>query len=98
MLSDRIKKMHEGKLSKEDKQAIFDKSISKIDNKLQNFYKRVPKVFRNMFVKNYFNKTSKTMAIKGKCLDCSNFDREEITNCHMRQCALWNFRPYRPKK
>jgi hypothetical protein len=33
-------------------------------------------------------------AIKAKCLDCSNFQREEIKYCQVVDCALYPIRPY----
>lgn len=34
-------------------------------------------------------------AIKLKCIDCSNFQKEEIKHCQCFDCALWPIRPYR---
>lgn len=36
-------------------------------------------------------------AIKAKCLDCSNFTTEEISQCRAYKCPLWMYRPYRVK-
>lgn len=36
-------------------------------------------------------------AIKLKCIDCCCGDKKEITNCTIKECSLWNFRPYRSK-
>lgn len=34
-------------------------------------------------------------AIRLKCLECANFDREEIKNCQCGDtCSLWSLRPY----
>ncbi len=33
-------------------------------------------------------------AIRGKCLDCANFQTEEIKQCQCFDCPLWPIRPY----
>jgi hypothetical protein len=37
---------------------------------------------------------SPRQAIKARCLQCSNFQRDEVANCTVIRCALWQFRPY----
>ena len=36
-------------------------------------------------------------AVKQKCLQCSGYQREEVTECKVITCALHPVRPYRPK-
>lgn len=36
-------------------------------------------------------------AIKARCLQCSNYQRDEIANCTVYCCALWQFRPFQDK-
>ena len=43
------------------------------------------------------NPKSLRLAINAKCWDCSNFQREEIANCHLTKCGLWHVRPYQKK-
>lgn len=38
---------------------------------------------------------SKAAAIKAKCLDCTCWQRMEITNCPVTACPLYPHRPYR---
>lgn len=38
-------------------------------------------------------KCSRSQALKAKCLDCSNFNRDEVDNCTVTTCPLWHFRP-----
>ena len=33
-------------------------------------------------------------AIKAKCLDCTAYQRVEITNCGAIYCPLWIYRPF----
>lgn len=34
-------------------------------------------------------------ALKAKCFECCNGQREEIKHCPITDCALYNFRPYK---
>lgn len=38
---------------------------------------------------------SRAKAIHAKCWDCTGFQREEIRQCTMTECSLYNFRPYK---
>ena len=44
--------------------------------------------------------TSKTLRkrIKAKCLDCTGFQREEVTKCTTKVCPLWDVRPYQKEE
>lgn len=92
--SEKIKKMQEGRLSSTAKQALFEAAMAVMNDSDRSYYQRLPKAYRLLLLKNYSNKTSKSTAIKCKCLDCSNFDRTKIINCTRRSCPLWNFRPF----
>ena len=37
-------------------------------------------------------------AIKAKCLDCCNFDRQEVAECTVTTCPLHVWRPFQAKK
>ena len=41
--------------------------------------------------------TPRSAAIRIKCLQCTNYQREEITNCAVNTCALLQVRPYQVK-
>ena len=41
-----------------------------------------------------FSGKSKANAIKAKCLSCSNFQRDEITQCGATTCPLYAVRPF----
>lgn len=43
-----------------------------------------------------FTSNSRSTGIEVKCLQCSNYQRDEIVNCHVESCGLYNFRPYKP--
>lgn len=44
-----------------------------------------------------YTSNSRTSAIDVKCLQCSNFQRDEVINCKVESCGLYKFRPYQPK-
>lgn len=48
-------------------------------------------------VKKKIAKGSLRMAIKLKCLDCSNFQKKEVRNCPVTSCPLWAVRPFQEK-
>ena len=54
-------------------------------------------VRKNPLEKLQENPKSLRLAINAKCWDCSNFQREEIANCHLTKCGLWHVRPYQKK-
>lgn len=62
-----------------------------------NYLKLVPPMYQKMLLDLFRGKNSKATALKAKCLDCSCYQKEEITNCPVKQCPLWNFRPYQKK-
>lgn len=35
-------------------------------------------------------------AVRDKCLDCSGNSRENVANCHVKSCALYQLRPFKP--
>lgn len=41
-----------------------------------------------------FAGNSKAAGIKAKCLDCTGWQRKEITLCGVEACPLWLYRPY----
>lgn len=53
---------------------------------------------RNPTMKALFSKAyqgrSKAAALKAKCLDCSCFQRKEVTLCTVQTCPLWHYRPF----
>jgi len=39
----------------------------------------------------------RSTAIRVKCLQCCNYEREQISECTVITCALWPVRPYQDK-
>lgn len=46
------------------------------------------------FLKAFTKRASALGAIKAKCLDCTNEQPIEITECPVTVCPLWKYRPY----
>lgn len=40
------------------------------------------------------NPKSLRLAINAKCYDCVCYIKKEITRCEIKNCPLWNVRPY----
>jgi hypothetical protein len=68
----------------------FKESVKK---RLDDIQKHTPKLYP-LFFKVYADQTPLSKAVKAKCLDCSCWQPDEITNCTVFTCPLWNFRPY----
>jgi len=82
-----LKKMQEGRINKE-KTPKQDMDVVKLTS-------CTPSTFHGTVKK--IKKGSLTAAVKLKCLECSGYHIEEVRNCPIENCALWNFRPYRDK-
>lgn len=53
----------------------------------------VPESQKNIFAL-AFSGGSKAKALQAKCLQCSNFDRAEVTACTVTTCPVHAVRPY----
>ena len=36
-------------------------------------------------------------SVKAKCLECSTWQQDEVTNCTVKACPLWHIRPFQKK-
>ena len=45
-----------------------------------------------------FSGKSKALAIKAKCIECSNLQKQEVALCQVLGCPLYPYRPYRGAK
>lgn len=90
---DRSKAQH----SKDDFDALFEKSTTK-NTLLNNYLRKLKKSYRRLFYDVFYGKKSYSKAVKAKCLDCSCFERVEITHCEVKTCPLYKIRPYQVKK
>jgi len=78
-----------------NKEILFEKFIAVASEKEKIFLNSLQISYQFLFLKNYFGVITRSQAIKLKCLDCTNYQREEITNCTIKKCALFKFRPYK---
>ena len=65
-----------------------------MNEKQKQWIAKIPKVYQQNY-KTAMSSKSRAAAIKAKCLDCTNWQRVEITNCPVDTCPLWLYRPYR---
>lgn len=52
---------------------------------------------KNVFLKAFSGK-AKAAAIKAKCIECSNLQKQEVAGCLVYGCPLFRYRPYRGAK
>lgn len=71
---------------------------SEMTARQQSSVDRAPEMSKGVLAHAYLATCSPRAAIKAKCLDCCNFDREEVRNCAVEACPLHSFRPYLAKK
>ncbi|QEZ44721.1 hypothetical protein [Cupriavidus oxalaticus] len=55
-----------------------------------------PHLYRGIVERAYTGR-SKAVALKAFCLQCSNYQRNEVADCRVYRCALWLVRPYQEK-
>lgn len=73
--------------------AIVAKFISENNDQLKNYFRGVPKAMQRGWLDSFLAKNSAKKAIKAKCYDCSGYARSEASNCAVRTCPLWQYRP-----
>lgn len=93
-----IKEMHKFRKTRDEveseRAAIVNSNV--ISHVQKNYIqKSIPKhywkLYFDLIAKNH---NKKTKAIQAKCLDCCCYVREEITQCTVTTCPLYNMRPY----
>jgi hypothetical protein len=78
----------------EEKKRIFDKFNEESPDHIRNYFKMVPKTYKWLWYKCFAGVSTRPEAIKAKCIDCSGYIKEEIIECTVKTCPLWNHRPY----
>jgi hypothetical protein len=58
----------------------------------------LPPAYKKVFLEVFVGAKSFPKLLKAKCLDCTCYQREEITLCQVRLCPLWKYRPYQKKQ
>ena len=64
--------------------------------KVDEYVEQIPVSARSICDKAFSGESSALNAIRAKCLDCSCWQRDEITHCRVLRCPLWKWRPYQP--
>lgn len=84
------------KLSKDQKRAMQAGRSKKKNFDVSAMRKNFPASYKGLLDK--VSAGSYAATVKGKCLDCVQFQKSEITNCTCVSCPLWHVRPYQKKK
>ena len=62
----------------------------------KQWFAKIPKVYQQNY-ETAMSGRSKAAGIKAKCLDCTNWQRVEISDCLVETCPLFPYRPYRSR-
>jgi len=73
---------------------VSEKHLSDVDAYIE---RSVPDKHKIATRRALLGQTPRSAAIRIKCLQCTNYQREEITNCAVNTCALLQVRPYQVK-
>ena len=57
-------------------------------DQIRGYLRGVPDSCKRLYVYALTTKLSTKQAIKAKCMDCSGFQKEEITECSVKTCPL----------
>lgn len=57
----------------------------------------VPDKHKTATLRALLGQIPRSTAIRVKCLQCCNYERETIKTCSVLTCALWPVRPYQDK-
>ena len=68
-----------------------------ISGTLSSHIKSLPSSMQKLFYDVFIGKLSYPRAVKAKCLDCSCYQRDEITKCTVETYPLYRLRPYQSK-
>jgi len=85
----------------EDKQrrdALVSKWRRDLGDAADKRLRGIPSTYHYLFVKCQMGEIRGLKQIKLKCLDCSNWKRDEVANCTARFCPLWANRPFQDRK
>lgn len=80
-----------------DQSKIVEKAtlvINAMTRKQEEYLKTVPTLSKGIVKHAYTRIIAPKRHIKAKCLDCTNYQREEITKCPVETCPLWAIRPF----
>ena len=61
--------------------------------KIAEYKRQIPKAYRAVYEKAVSGKSLRA-AVNAQCLECTGWQRKEITFCSATICPLWMVRPY----
>jgi hypothetical protein len=64
---------------------------------IKEYEEHIPALYRGNYRKAISGK-SKAAALKAMCLDCVNWQRQEISQCTVETCPLYPYRPFQSRK
>jgi len=73
---------------------LISDAIEKSGEKQRLLIRSLPRYTQTLLAKKVMGKLRKGEALKLKCLDCSNYQIDEIRFCPVTQCPLHDLRPY----
>lgn len=82
--------------AKEKKDALIEAYIAE-NTQRSNYLKLVPRLYRVLMYDVFNGKNSYAKAVKAKCLDCAQYQKNEIKKCAVITCPLFEMRPYQDK-
>jgi hypothetical protein len=65
-----------------------------MNDKQKQWFSKIPKVYQANY-ETAISGSSRAAAVKAKCLDCTNWQRAEISCCPVDTCPLWPYKPFR---
>ena len=57
-----------------------------------------PEMFREMQKRALSGIGGRSNAVKVNCLQCSGWKKAEVSECQVKDCAMWHWRPYQRKQ
>jgi hypothetical protein len=66
-------------------------------SRLERYLDGVPTSAKGIVTRAHRKTGGRQNAIKAKCLDCCNWDRDEVANCTVLVCPLHPWRPFQDK-
>jgi hypothetical protein len=63
----------------------------------EHIIKNAPKRYQNNLRKLYNGEIMRAGAVRLHCLICCGFITQMVANCHIKSCALNDFRPFQKK-
>ena len=101
------KKFNIGSITPERRAECRDKAKLELQRRIDAFdtsnlkygqtFKYTPSRYKKLWLDCFDKIATPKERMKLKCLECSNYQIEEVKHCPIRACALWNWRPYQEK-